>query len=65
LAENHVTGIKRTSGTQTQKNGLIDSAESSRKGQARRHGPLGIRRKKIAFKDRNGIFLDISAENYV
>jgi hypothetical protein len=66
LAENHVTGIKRTNGTQTQKkNVLIDSAESPQKKKARRSGPLGICRNKIAFKDRNGRFLDISAENYV
>jgi hypothetical protein len=64
LAENHVTGIKRTNGTQTHKNGLIDSAEAPPK-RTRRRGPLGILRKKIAFKDRNGRFLEISAENYV
>jgi hypothetical protein len=38
LAENHVTGIKRSNGTQTPKNGSIDSAEAPRKGQSRKRG---------------------------
>jgi hypothetical protein len=65
LAENNVTGIKRTNGTQSKKIELIGSVEALRKGQARQGGPLGIHRKKISLKDENGRFLDISAENYV
>jgi hypothetical protein len=44
---------------------LTGFVEAPRKGQARQGGPLGIHRKKIALKDENGRFLDISAENYV
>jgi hypothetical protein len=62
LAENHVTGIRRTNGTQTKKK-FIGSAEPSRKGQARRRGLLRIQRNKIVLIDRNGIFLEVSVEN--
>jgi hypothetical protein len=59
LAENHVTGMQLTNGTQTKKKRVIKSAEAPRKGQARRRGPLGILRKKVVFKDRNARFLEI------